>query len=100
MIFWNSGGNIAVDTSGVGDYSDFYCNEQGYSYTRLDSGANWRFYFRAVANLMQKTAVSQVYSSPGVYNISVKYDGSYVNCYQEVNIIERNYKLIWFRLLI
>lgn len=91
VSLWNYGGSIAIDTSGAGNYSDMYCNDTAYSYTKLNNGANWRFYLRAVTNSMQKTNLSQVYNTPGVYNISVKYDGSYVNCYQEVNIIARKY---------
>jgi hypothetical protein len=89
-VLWN-GGNIAIDTSGVAPYSDLYYNDTGYTYTKLNDVSNWRLYMRAVTTSMQKTNISQVYNTPGVYNISIKYDGSYINCYQEVQIIARKY---------
>ena len=99
VSLWTFGASIAIDTSGLANYSDLYCNDTTYSYTKLNDVSNWRFYLRAVTNKMQKTNISQVYNTPGVYNISVKYDGSYVNCYQEVNIIARKYLFFckWLR---
>ena len=91
-------GNIAIDNSGTAPYSDLYCDDIGKSYSRLDPNVNWRLYFRTVTNTLEYSTLNltQIYSSPGDYNISVVYSGSFVNVYQTLKILQRKYFLIQF----
>jgi hypothetical protein len=90
--FFNDG-NIAIDTSGTSPYSDLYCDDIGKTYTRPDPNVNWRFYFRTVTNTLEHSTINltQTYSNPGDYNISVVYNNSFVNVNQLIKILQRKF---------
>jgi hypothetical protein len=92
QVVLSEGGKLAIDTSSNTTYSDMaWFSVYGEIWAKIDSSANWRFYFTTMNNFssyINTFSLKHQYATIGLYNLSLTFLSSNLVYEQIVNITD------------